>query len=416
MTRTSRFLTAALAVAVLFAAPAAAVKRRAFVTSVSGNGNLNSWPDSGGLFALAAADAICRARASVGGLPNANTYRAWLSTATTDAYCHVQGRTGEKATGCSGAPQPSGPWYRVDGFTAFAGNLVELTGDSRVVYTGVVQDEFGEYLGPTDPVGYWTGTSETGEGTSDTCASWVVGGTGLSGTTGGALSSAVGWTREFSSGCETERRLLCLEPGLSEEVEPPAWQPAALAFVTSRTGNGNLSSWGFGEGLPGVEGGDEICQGLAAEAHLPAPESFVAWLSDSGVDARDRLTLEDVAWRRVDHVRVADSKTDLIDGTNLNSLHVDETGSYVATNVLAATGTLADGTYEGASCEGWTAAPATNVRSGFASRLRSGAWTAGAGSSCSIAKRLYCFSNVVTLFWDGFDLTGDPSRWSSVTP
>ena len=50
--------------------------------------------------------------------------------------------------------------------------------------------------------------------------------------------------------------------------------PAALAFVTSRTGNGNLSSWGFGDGLPGVEGGDEICQGLAAEAHLPAPESF----------------------------------------------------------------------------------------------------------------------------------------------
>ena len=131
MSTMMRSLTAALAAAVLLAVPAAAVKRRAFVTSVSGTGNLNSWPDAGGLFALAAGDAICRARATAAGLPNANTYRAWLSTATTDAYCHVQGRTGEKATGCSGSPQPSGPWYRVDGTTALAANLEELTGNFR---------------------------------------------------------------------------------------------------------------------------------------------------------------------------------------------------------------------------------------------------------------------------------------------
>ena len=61
--------------------PAEAVKRRAFVTSEIGNGNLNSWPSSGGLFGLPAGDNICRVLAGDAGLPNANTYRAWLSTA-----------------------------------------------------------------------------------------------------------------------------------------------------------------------------------------------------------------------------------------------------------------------------------------------------------------------------------------------
>jgi hypothetical protein len=181
------------------------------------------------------------------------------------------------------------------------------------------------------------------------------------------------------------------------------------------TGNGDLSSWGIGDAT-GIEAGDAICRGLAGEAHLPAPESFVAWLSDSQIDARDRLTLTGVPIRRVDHRLVASSKADLIDGSNFDSLHVDEGGRPITDSSLVATGTLADGTWEGASCADWTAAPGDNVRSGFASRLRSGAWTAGAGSACSGGKHLYCFSNAVTLFWDGFDATGDASRWSSVTP
>lgn len=125
-----RLVAAAAIAAVLIAAPVAALQRRAFVTSVSGAGNLNTWPDSGGLFALAAGDAICRARATAAGL---HTYRAWLSTASTDAYCHVQGRTGKKAKGCSGAPLPSGPWYRVDG-TPYTANLGGLTGPDRVIF------------------------------------------------------------------------------------------------------------------------------------------------------------------------------------------------------------------------------------------------------------------------------------------
>ena len=35
--------------------------------------------------------------------------------------------------------------------------------------------------------------------------------------------------------------------------------------------------------------------------------------------------------------------------------------------------------------------------------------------TCDIIRRIYCFSNVVTLFWDGFE-NGGSSRWSSSVP
>ena len=53
---------------------------------------------------------------------------------------------------------------------------------------------------------------------------------------------------------------------------------------------------------------------------------------------------------------------------------------------------------------------------GFASLDSSGQWTDHSESTCNQNGRFYCFSNVVTIFWDGFDLTEDESRWSSSTP
>ena len=64
-----RLLGAALLM-LLAAAPSQAVKRRAFVTSVSGNGNLFTWAGATGLTGIERADSVCRARATAGGLPN----------------------------------------------------------------------------------------------------------------------------------------------------------------------------------------------------------------------------------------------------------------------------------------------------------------------------------------------------------
>lgn len=399
---------------ILVVSPADAVKRRAFVTSVTGTGNLNSWPDAGGAFALAAGDNICRARAAAAALPNATTYRAWLSTAATDAYCHVQGQTGKKATGCSGSPQAAGPWYRVNGTAAFTGTLDELTGPGRVIYQSVRFDEFGAVL----PEGerYFTGTIWTGEASDQLCSSWVVSASDVFGRHGTANASAVHWTSMNGVNCATPTRLLCLEPGTSEAI-PLIWGPAALAFVTSSYGSGDLSSWPTAGGASGINAGDAICRNLAETARLPAPQSFVAWLSTTTIDAADRLTLSTVPYRRIDGFRIAASKASLLANGISVSLHVDETGAYIQAIPSTQTGTDAAGAEAASTCLNWTSeGSGEHGWKGLASLDSNGQWTDQSALTCNQNSRLYCFSNNVTVFWDGFELTGDLSRWSSSTP
>ena len=208
--------------AALSAAPASAVNRRAFVTSVAGNGNLfsGSWPGASGATSLDRADSVCRARAAAGGLPNATTYRAWLSTSSTDAYCHVQGLTGKKATGCGGGAQPgAGPWYIQNGITPFSPSLAELTGPEKVIYRPVLMDEFGDE--PAYEVGdYWTGTTADGEHDGESCLDWTSSNAAEFGVRGHVQSSAYGWTGGASFTCDSPLRLLCLEPGASAPFPP----------------------------------------------------------------------------------------------------------------------------------------------------------------------------------------------------
>jgi hypothetical protein len=37
------------------------------------------------------------------------------------------------------------------------------------------------------------------------------------------------------------------------------------------------------------------------------------------------------------------------------------------------------------------------------------------GPPCSTEGHLYGFSSVVTLFWDGFEMTGNTSRWDGAS-
>ena len=81
------------------------------------------------------------------------------------------------------------------------------------------------------------------------------------------------------------------------------------------------------------------------------------------------------------------------------------------------TGTDADGTAAAVNCNGWTVGTdAASGRIGLAAMARNGTWTSFGNYPCQLGRRLFCFANVVTIFWDGFDLTGDASRWTSVVP
>ena len=245
---------------------------------------------------------------------------------------------------------------------------------------------------------------------SESCLDWTSASASEWGTRGHSQYSAYGWTGGSSWSCDIALRLLCFEPGVSQPFDL-GWSPAALAFVSSATGYGDLGAWPQAGAATGLAAGDAICRNLAAVAHLPAPESFVAWLSDSTHDARDRVTL-DAGFRRVDNYPIADSHADLIDGFATNSLHVDEQGSHAG--ILGVqTGTFGDGTATADHCNGWTSATSPSTRPSVTRtrRARSALWTEGFGNTCESTRRIYCFANVVTLFWDGFESAGT-ARWS----
>ena len=421
-------IAAVAAVAILWsAAPASAVKRRAFATSDEGTGDLSTWPGASGATAFARADAICRARAAAVSptpLPNASTYRAWLSTSTTDAYCHVQGLSGKRATECNGASLPgAGPWFLSNGATNFSGTLDELV-DGGELYRPVSRDENFDAL-PTVDRFYWTGSDASGVWTGVDCSGWTNDTPGLhEGTVGDGLATAGLWSRSDEVACAGAHRLLCAEPGVGDETRL-GWTPAALAFLSSAEGQGKLADWPQAGGAVGLAGGDAICRTLAAEAFLPAPESFVAWLSTSSpvVHAGDRLAI-DGPWKRIDAFTIANNLADLLDSTLDTSLHQFETGAYLTgdcsgfSECRTWTGTDADGTAATLTCDDWTDSMGSflGVDGSAADGALPSLWTQIGSISCNATNRLYCLSNVITIFWDGFELTGDTSRWTSAVP
>lgn len=413
-----RAVTAWIALAVAAVSEVHAVKRRAFVTSVSGTGDLGSWPDASIATGVVAGDTICKARAQDAGLPNASAFRAWLSTSTTDAYCHIQGLSGTGGSSCGGGSLPgAGPWYLSNGVSTFTGTLDEITGSPWKIFRSAFLDENGDPL-PTDDAEFWTGTTHLGTVASGdaTCANWTSGFGFSQGDTGSGIHTAWYWSAYFVRDCDQNRRLLCLEPGESE-VTILGWSPASLAFVTSAIGTGDLASWPEAAGESGLDAGDAICRSLADAARLPAPESFVAWLSTSTLDAAERLTSEG-PFRRVDGYAIANSKTQLVDGGLDTSLSVYENGQYLnGPRLNVRTGTEADGTAAPARCLDWTAGDSSeDGAAGLANAARVDSWSLENLYQCSNLQRLYCFSNAIVLFWDGFDGTGDTSRWSAVVP
>ncbi len=154
-------------------------------------------------------------------------------------------------------------------------------------------------------------------------------------------------------------------------------------FVSSTATDGNIG---------GLAGADGICQGLGASA-FPGSGPWVAWLSDSTMDARDRIPTPGAGGA---YVRAAETSTviasdllDLTDGTLTNSVRLTETGAVLETGMW--TGTRADGT-GAADCVGWM----SNTANDFGKTGNSGAvdatWTEASDEDCeSEILNIYCF-------------------------
>ncbi len=166
--------------------------RRAFVTSVTGPGDLASWPEADpGTSGVEAGDSICRNLALLAGLEEATTFKAWLSdtlAAAPDRFLH------------------DGRWVRPDGVIPAAG-LADLT-DGQL-FTSINVTEQGEYLGPWS---MWTGTEDSGLPRPERCDDWTNGTAGVSGASGRANLAFGGWSWAFTNPtCDLDLlRLYCL--------------------------------------------------------------------------------------------------------------------------------------------------------------------------------------------------------------
>ncbi len=381
-----------------------------FVTSVTGTGDLGSWPEAEfGTSGVDAADSICRGLASTAGLDNPNDFVAWLSDSDDDAYCRVHGVTGKVSNNCDGATLlAAGPWVRTDGYP-FAPTIDRILDPNSEVYVPLKYDEYGLVVTGVFFTGtYTSGAASIGRLCTDggTLADWASS-TG-SGQVGSTYETGWNWTSAYNGSCASARRLLCMEKGNGGPL-PPFAQSGRLAFVTSASGPGALGAWPEADpGTSGIAAGDSICRNLAGTAGLPLPEEFRAWLSDGLTDAKDRF-VEPGPWVRVDGVVVFPTTADMVVAGLFTGLNVTETGAYISYQ-RAWTGTFGSGTAAAERCGDWLdGSDGLHGKLGLCASTTNG-WTANVSFDCDWEYRLYCFGPDIRIFEDGFE-SGNTSAW-----
>lgn len=378
----------------------------AFVTSIEGSSRLRDWSDAGGYIGIAAGDAVCQNLASDAGLPAPSEFVAWLSDSSTDAYCHVHGLSGKKNENCGQPtlPNSAGPWVRTDQ-APFAARIDLALEPHHRIYTPVLLNEYGV---PVASPSFFSHTSSGGilnAGGTTPCGDWDVVSPSQHVIHGNAYQTSHGWTSSGSSACNLSRPLLCMQKGSGPPL-PPFWEGGARVFVTQQDADGQLG---------GVNGADAVCQASAAAVGLPAPNSYLAWISDNLVNAHERFT-HNGPWVRIDGIRVADDLNDLVTSSLRTAISVSEEGEYFGL-VQVWTGTDPSGDATIASCADWT----TNLHGTHGTIGRaytvSSRWTEYLITlNCDHDAHLYCFSQTdVHILADGFE-SGDATAWSNTVP
>ncbi len=170
-----------------------------------------------------------------------------------------------------------------------------------------------------------------------------------------------------------------------------------VVFATSKTFNGDLKAAGHGSN--GLNGADNLCQQAAdSDGSIVPPGEYVAWLSTSTGNARDRLApLIDDGYVLPDRTTIiAVNKSDLLSGSMLNPINQDEKGTALSSD-NAWTGTHFDGTsFTGVStaetCNDWTTPSGLNGVSGIYgdTRLKEMRWNEEGTLPCDNMAHIYC--------------------------
>ncbi len=144
--------------------------------------------------------------------------------------------------------------------------------------------------------------------------------------------------------------------------------------------------------LGGLIGGDAFCNERAQAAGLPG--TYVAWLSTSTVASGYHVG-NARGWVRMDGKPLADTLSDLLDGTLWYPILFDENGvSYAGSNPPAVATGSGDGGYlkPGHNCMDWTSIDSTLVVETGRPTYTTHFWSeAGELKKCNVPMRLYCF-------------------------
>jgi len=211
-----------------------------------------------------------------------------------------------------------------------------------------------------------------------------------------------------------------------------------ISFVTSSSGNANLSSWPdavSAGSATGLAAGDAICQARANAANLTG--TFKAWLSSGGTNTTDaycrihgmtgtkadncgQAVLPAFAgpWIRTDGIPFAPTIDKLVATTHVYSpLLYDEFGNRTFGSFIF-TNTLSDGTNDDSksACEGWTdgSTALANELSGL-SYFAIAMWTSGYSLNCTDTANIYCMQTGAGQPLANFPATGKIAFVTSVT-
>lgn len=152
-----------------------------FVTSTNSTGNLGG---------LTGADAVCQTRAAAAALPDASTYKAWISTSTTDAVDRFQ---------------HLGPVIRPDGIK-IAHSLEDMVDGQLLASINLTGT--GVYLGHSAA---WTGSDASGQLSGASCDDWTSNSAGITTWSGATDGSDLTWTMQWGLYCNSVLpRLYCV--------------------------------------------------------------------------------------------------------------------------------------------------------------------------------------------------------------
>lgn len=385
---------------------------RVFITSTQGSANLSTWPDAHGLTGLEAADEICRTAAARGNLADPAEYVAWLSDDTRDAYCRIHGATGKRTNLCELAALPTGagPWYRMDGLPALDRAEFGFPAAPAPAYMPrhVLYDETGAAVDGEERFAF---TSTRSDGSlshfQQSCTNWTSESTNLWVDWIGAYDVAADIAPSAGM-CAWPSRLTCLKRGASGDPLPRRHASTArVAFISSIKGSGYFASWPASNGTPGIAGGDQICRRLAADASLPLPDTYKAFLA--GLDGRDPLHrfVHDGPWYRTDGVLLATSKAALVAGPLASPLQIDEHGGPTTGFVHRPwTGSASNGAATPQHCNEWTQTPNGTVIGRLGNNWTADSSWSGTTLSAYCASTdapVFCFADNDSLFVDGLE-------------